>query len=390
LSIDGQWHMQWSNGGEHLDITAHGSMTFNDDLTDVQSMSPGAYLKIRNWSNLVPHTVEIRNEGGSLTHAYFVGGLSRPWDEEARRWLAQELPVLIRRSGLGAEQRTRQILGAKGVGGVLDEIDKLEGDYVRRIYFQELLKAAPFTPATITPVILKVRDVIRSDYDRRVVLTNIASRVQLEGASAEAYLAAVGSMRSDYDRRVTLTALLSKATVTPALSKAVLQSTSAFHSDYDRSEVLRQLVAEAEGARQAAGATSLDSAAVELAVGQMKSDYEKSRVLRDLVAKPNQSADVRRAILTVVAGMHSDYERGMVLKAFVAAHALDSSTTDAFFQSVSALKSDYERAEVLLSVVNQGVLAPSARNAFIGAAESIRSQFDQNRVLAALVRSERR
>ena len=133
-------------------MTLHGDITFTDDLTDVLKLDDGGYLTIRNWSSIVPHTIEIKSAGGTITHAYFVGGLSRPWGDEARRHLATDLPRLVRRSGIGAAPRAQSILQKKGVPGVLEEIDKLEGDYARSV-FQALVKQAPLDAASVLPVL---------------------------------------------------------------------------------------------------------------------------------------------------------------------------------------------------------------------------------------------
>ena len=131
-------------------MRGRGDITFKPDLTDVESLSDGGYLSIRTWSLFIPRTIEIRSEGGRLTHRYYVAGLSRPYDDEARRWLASELSTtLVRRMGLGAESRTRQILAAGGVPAVLDEIRRLEADHVRGRYFRELFRA---TSTRLRPV----------------------------------------------------------------------------------------------------------------------------------------------------------------------------------------------------------------------------------------------
>ena len=50
-----------------------------------------------------------RSSNGTLTRTYFVGGLKRPWDDEAKRFLATQLPIMVRRSGIGAESRVKSI-----------------------------------------------------------------------------------------------------------------------------------------------------------------------------------------------------------------------------------------------------------------------------------------
>jgi hypothetical protein len=86
--------MQFSDNGVRLDATLRGTITLTDDLTDVQSLSDGGSLTIRDWSHVVPRTVDIRSTGGKLTRSYYVGGLSRPWDDDARLFLATQLPLV--------------------------------------------------------------------------------------------------------------------------------------------------------------------------------------------------------------------------------------------------------------------------------------------------------
>ena len=116
------------------EVRMRGTFEAREDLTDLERMSDGGYLVVRVWSLFIPHTIEIRSEGGRLTHRYFVGGLSRRYDDEARRLLANELNRLVRQSAFGAATRVRQILAARGPAGVLEEVRTLDNDFVRGTY----------------------------------------------------------------------------------------------------------------------------------------------------------------------------------------------------------------------------------------------------------------
>jgi hypothetical protein len=374
--------MQWSSNGQRMDVRLHGGVTFTDDLTDVLKLDEGGQLTIRDWSSLIPHTIEIKSIGGTLTHAYFVGGLSRPWDDEARRQLATELPRLVRRSGLGAEQRTQSILQKKGVAGVLEEIDTLEGDYARRLYFQALVKRAPLDAASVLPVLSKVNDrMTSSDYDRREVLATIADRVKLDERAATAYVRAIGPMRSDYDRRQALSALFAMQPLPAGVANLALKSTADMHSDYDRREVMRAALAH--------GASVDKADALFPAIAQMTSSYDKREVLLELIKANAVSADAKNGLLTAAAGVSSDYDRRVVLDAFVKAYGVDRANAGPFFAAVKRMQSDYDRAEVLVALLKAKPLDGSLRQAYVDAAESLKSTYDQNRVLAALVKSER-
>src|SRR6185312_1695427 len=153
------------------------------------------------WTTLIPHTVEITAANGTLTHAYYVAGVKKPWDDEARRFLATQLPLVVRRSGIAADQRVKSIFAKKGASGVFDEIDLLGGDYARRLYLVAFVDVAHLDATTVQPVLQRTGRLMTSDYDRRLVLEHVASHVALDHTAAAAYVQAMSTMTSDYDQR---------------------------------------------------------------------------------------------------------------------------------------------------------------------------------------------
>jgi len=345
-SQSSEWQMNWANNGERMEVRASGSVTFTDDLSDVKSLSDGGYLTIRHTNNGVVRSVEIRSSGGTIAHSYFVGGSARPWDDEGRRWLATELPKLVRRSGLGAESRTRQLFSARGVDGVLDEIKLLEGDYVRRVYFSELFKIARLDAAAMTRTLVLAGSLMHSDYELAETLRASAPVAAKNTASAKAYVDAAGRMKSDYEHRRVLVTLVQTDGAVNTVHDLALESAGSMRSDYEKAEALRAALKSGRLER---------GDALFAVVRAMQSDYEKRRVLMELRTM-NPSRDALRGMFETVAGMQSDYDRAELLLAFV----------NAF------------RGDAL------------ARQAFVDAAQRIHSSYDQNRVMAALVKSESR
>jgi len=335
--------MQWSDNGVRMDVTLHGTIAFTDDLTDVQSLSDGGWITIRDWSRIVPHTVEVKSSGGKITREYFVGGVTRGWDDEGRRFLASVLPHLVRRSGLGAESRVKSIYGKKGTAGVLQEIDLLESDYARRLYLVALVDTARPDAAAAAPILQRVGERMTSDYDRRTVLAHVASHVALDKRAALAYVQAMATMRSDYDTREALNALTK--------SGAGLDGDAAFQ-----------------------------------AVARMTSSYDKRIVLVQIVDRGGISVDTKNGVLAAVAKMQSDYDRRQVLIAFIEKVGVEPPTREAFFAAVDAMGSDYDRAETLLAAVRGMPIDSGNRAAYVASAERLRSKYDQNRVLAAIAK----
>jgi hypothetical protein len=371
--------MRWSDDTGRFDVTLRGSITFTDDLSDVQTLSDGGRLTIRDTSRIVPHTIEVRSSNGTLTHTYDVAGLSRPWDDEARRRLAEMIVRLVRHSGLAAESRVKSIFAKKGVAGVLDEIALLTGDYARHRYYVTLVDVAALDAAAVTPILAQVGQRFTSDYDRGQVLQHIAKRVPLDRRAAAAYVQAVAPTKSDYDRRRTLEALLAARPLPPGAVDLAVRSTADMRSDYDRSEVLRAALQTGPIDR---------SEGLFAGVERMTSSYEKRRVLSEAIDRGAVSADTKKALLSAAASISSDYDRRLVLQQYVKKFGVEAGTTDAFFVAVNRISSNYDRAEVLLSCVEAGAVGGANRDAFVAAAQRIQSTHDQNRVLAALVRAQ--
>jgi hypothetical protein len=374
--------MNFSDNGTRFDVTLRGTITFTDDLTDVQSLSDGGSFTMRDWSHIVPRTIEIKSSDGKLTHAYYVGGMSRPWDDDARRFLATQLPALVRRSGLGAEARVKSIFEKKGAGGVLEEIDLLGGDYARRLYLVALIETASLDSNGVQPLLTRVAQRMKSDYDRRQVLERVASRVKLDRRGAAAYVEATTSMTSDYDQRQALNALV-KSSGSAVDGDTMGTAVTHMKSSYDKRMVLADVLR--------AGSLSTDTKkGVLVAVATMQSDYDRGQVLTDYVKAFGVEPPLRQPFFAAVKMMQSDYERRRVLTEVAKKGAVNSEVQQAAFDVVSMMSSDYDRAEVLLAFVGTQGIDSANRQAFVSAAERIRSSHDQNRVLAALVRSERR
>jgi len=377
-----EWRMQFSDNGSRFEATLRGTITFADDLTDVATLSDGGSLTIRDWSRGIPRTVEIKSESGKLTRSYYVAGINRPWNAEAQQFLATQLPLLVRRSGLGAESRVQSIFEKKGVNGVLEEIDLLGGDYARRLYFVALVDRAKFDATSVRPVLTRVGQQMTSDYDRRVVLSHIAAHVPLDAAGASAYIQSMSTMTSDYDQRLALSALV-KASGANVAGDSMVSAVGHMKSSYDKRLVLADVIGRSQ--------ISVESKrSILVAAAGMDADYDRAIVLTSYVQSYGVEPAVREPFFTAVRAIKSDYERRRVLTGVAAKGGAAREVQQAAFDVVSAMSSDYDRAETLLAfIAAQGVDA-SSRPAFVSAAERLKSSYDQNRVLAALVRSERK
>jgi hypothetical protein len=408
----GSW--SWSNDGEKLQVTYHGTFDFSDDDRDIRAVSPGGSLKLSDGAWLGRHSVEIRERDGQLDRRYYVNGSERPYEPEGRVWLAQNLPKFIRNTGAGAAARVERYLKSGGVTAVMGEISRIESTYVKGIYFRELFKQATLTPEQYRAAMVQASREMKSDYELASMLISIAERLPADEASRDAYFTAAAGISSDYELRRVYSTMLKRGPVTAQTLAGILAHSSTIGSDYELSELLRQIVAQ-----QPLDEKNRDAFFRE--VDTLDSDYERHRVLAAVVSRTSDAA-ILGAALTHAAPMTSDYESGTFLHEILKQTAVEGPLRAPFFKVVTGLSSGYEKGRVLEAVVRkpgtsddtlrevlrssrgmsgyelsqllQAVasvrnLTGDLRSAYLDAADRL-SGYDQSQVLSALVKSERR
>jgi len=412
---DEEFRMRWSEGFNFREVRASGDLTFTDDLTDVQALSSGGVLLVREWTDILPRSVEVQSVNGRLMHRYFVAGFERKWTSDSQRWLADRLPALVRRSGLGARSRVRQIFAARGVDGVFDEINNVEGDYARHLYLDELkVIAAPLDSSLLVRVIAFAGAAINSDHYLAETLRDIAPLAVSDLSATRAYADAADRIDSDYEHKRALVALFKAGKRAAGSEDLALASAANIHSSFERVEVLR--VAVQEG-------WSGTGESLFKAIAELDSDFEKRRILLVTLKTPSSGSNVEKQQLAAAATIDSDFECAEFLIAFLKQSSVDAAAQTAFFDavdtidssferrrvltslvrgdqfsrellpgvlaSVSTMESDYDRAELLLLLLKRQPVEAAARETLFNIVENMGSSYEQGRVLVALVKAGR-
>jgi uncharacterized protein YeeX (DUF496 family) len=196
-----------------------------------------------------------------------------------------------------------QLLAKGGPNAVLDEINNLQSDYVRSIYFRKLLEQ----PSLPSPVILRIinqsAQQIHGDYELARVLMTVAGKYDLpDEASRTAFLNASGKLKSDYEHSRVLIELLKRPNISPANVEMALNSAATMKSDYEKSRVALALIGETSfSAKDVPNYLKL--------VSSIHSDYEKSRDLIAVLQRYQLPPAAANQIINAAANMTSDYEK---------------------------------------------------------------------------------
>ena len=336
-----EWTWQWRHNNVSLELKLRGKAEFNDDYTDVVSISPGGSLRIKDERGGKTRRIEITPSGdGSLNRSYSVDGQARPYDREAQEYLARFLNEAVQQAGLDAAPRARKILGSRGASGLLDETSKIQGDYVKRIYFQELIKSGSLDAQSARRMIDQVAREVTSDYEKAQTLIKLAETPLDRAQWGAAYIEATRSITSDYERKRTLSALLAKGNLSRDELLLAIKAASEISSDYEKAETLIK-VSQGQNDKNNWGAAYIE------ATRGMSSDYERARALMTLLNKGNLSREELLLAVKSAAGMSSDYERARVLIKVVGAANGDEAVRNAVIDAARAMSSDHERDRVM-------------------------------------------
>jgi beta-lactamase regulating signal transducer with metallopeptidase domain len=341
---DGQnsW-VVWSGHDCSVTIRTNGKVTFDDAEQDVASISSGGRFVVTHEDGDRQRTYTVTARRGELQREYRVDGKDAEMDEGFARWRATLVLEYIRRTAYDAANRAKRILAAKGVDGLLAEIDEIASDWAKGQYFRALVSSGSLDDPTTARIVDQVGRTLESDYEKGQVLGAIEPRHLENEAVRQAFTRAAGPMSSDYEKRQVLSKVLAVGKPSPVVTSTMLDLAATIESDYEVAELLIGL------AKTGAVTGAFDPAYLK-ALGTIESDYEKHRALAALFASgPRPQATV--------------------------AAALEAATT---------IESDYELASFLVELAQKGLITKDLRPLFRRALEKIGSTYERQRALAAL------
>jgi beta-lactamase regulating signal transducer with metallopeptidase domain len=358
---------RWRDESRDLRVKIWGDVTFAPDERSIATLSPWGYFEIEDVKGWTRRRLEVRPAASGAPEAkYFVDGREKPLDETGREWAAATYPFLMRELGMDVEGRVGRILARRGVAGVLEEVNLIRGDNVKRKYLDRLTEQATLTADELRQVAMSVRK-FSSDNEKAEFLLANARRFAADELRTS-YFHAVDSINSDNDRRRVLVGMLEADGHSPETVSLVGKSAKSINSDNDKAEVLIAIP-------QAVGDTGC---ALLKAARTIQSDNDKARVLRE--AGYVDSTQCRDAYFAVVNLIQSDNDRWTVLRGMLERPGLDAATYRSVAGAARAMNSDNDKANVLTLLSKY-----YAEEGFFDAVNSIHSDNDRKRVLKAVL-----
>jgi hypothetical protein len=344
---DSQTHIRYSDGDRTLEIKARESLEFTDDDADIKSISRDGYLMIEEARGGTTRKWEVRQGAdGRPQSSFYLRGQAHPLDPDARAWLAEVLPDVIRNTAIGARARVLRIKRQRGAGGVLDEISLIKSDGAKRIYFRELFNSGNLDATTLRRAARQIGHEIHSDGEKAILLNESADLFLVHQSIAPDFFEAIGSIQSDGEHRLVLSALLKRNLNDENVLRA-LKSARPISSDGEKANLLVQhteVFLNHPSSLQAFFETT-DS---------LSSDGEHARVLNALLKRPGLSRENLLRALRSAERMSSDGEKANVLIHAARVYASDEAALSAIADAARTISSDGEKSRVLSAIARHG------------------------------------
>lgn len=334
------WTWNNSDDGRKIEVKVENKVEFNEDYSDVAAIPYDGALRIHDSRG--PRTFRLvitSGSSGELRRDYSIDGQVRTFDAEGQAWLRRVLLQGVREGGLDARNRAQRILKQRGVRGLTEEITYLKGDYVRRIYFEELLQAPGVSNQDLKTAIRNASSTISGDYERAQMLLQVGKVFLINKELLPDYFEAASRLKSSYEHARVLAGALNRDELSKEALAAIAQSAAKIESDYEKASLL------IKGAERYQGDLSSRMEWLH-AVRTIGSDYEHHRALSGALKPRVISIEALSDLVRSAARMKSDYEKASFLIEAMNHYRGDAQLRAAFLETARTISSEYERGRV--------------------------------------------
>jgi hypothetical protein len=370
-----------SNGFDNFNVEYRGKIEITDDDKDIKSMSDDGFLEISKTVFGSKRSIVIEAQGnGKIKKEYYEGRTEKPWEPGGKAWLAEILPEVVRTTTLCAESRVARFFRQGGTTAVLNELDKIESDYVRSGYANLLMKQ-PVQAKDYSAIINKLAEKTDSDHYMTEFLKNHTDKFLQNKEATTALFSATRKMDSDHYKTVVIKAALKGQIASLENVKIILQAASQMESDHYVTEVLSSLLNQNNltdgivseiinttqsiesdhyktvvltSAMDKPGLSSIAYGRVVESVKTIESDHYITQVLENLLQN-KLTDDVLNTLLTILPSIESDHYKTQVFITLLKRQDLKEEQFDKLMLSFDRMDSDHYKTVVLQQAMASGI-----------------------------------
>lgn len=351
-------------------IKLHGAITFNEEETDVQTLSPGGRIAYEKDHGKLQITSD---KNGELS--YQIDGKAKSaFTADEQRLIADCIRFLID-SGIGAKDRAAKLYASGGFEAVLMEIPRFK-DHVKTSYMNSLSQEKTLSKKDLATLITKSNDLLSSDYYKSSFLQTLKP-AQLENKDVSAaYIESIGSVESDYYRSEVVKRVLTSPLADNEYNK-MLSFIQLMDSDYYKAGLLSTLLKSADiSDEQFAKLLSVSAT--------LDSDYYKSEVLSSLLKQTKASENRYSLTIAAMDGIQSDYHKGQIINQLIDKNITATDEWVSLLRYTEKIRSNYEKSKILQRIAKAMPNEAIVKECFLEMAKGISSDYEYGKVMRAV------
>ncbi|WP_430815392.1 hypothetical protein [Carboxylicivirga sp. RSCT41] len=402
-----------------FDLKYKGVIELSEDNKMITGISANGFVEINktafgNNRRLFIHA----DDKGTITYEYYVGKTETAFDPEGKKWLAEVLPDIVKRSDLGVESRVRQLYSKKGLRAVLDAMEDLpssstysyssewnvftiktssyksgssasKNTFLKTLVFDNQLKNQD-----IVPVLNEIEEV-RSNSTKGTLIRHILENYKLNTEQLAAVLDATSTHDYNTERGSTLRIFNKFYTDEFAIRKGYFDIIEEMEINSEKGNVLKHLVKNKKlsndswvsmlhaiddfSSEREKGALMLylipylpkDEVVMDAfrdVLDDMSDSYyilkgEITTALLDAALESGKRKSDKSTLLNYLEtarGISSNSQRGLILRKANRLFINDEEVVDAYFETLNGLDSEMEMYNVLLDLLNKNKLEEAA------------------------------
>lgn len=351
-----------------IDFHLEGKVQFNDDFTDIVSLSPDGWLRLDVTDDGERHRLAIEPGRDGLVRTWSVNGHEQPYDAEARAWFAAFLLELDHRTAIGVDQRLPILLKKGGVAAVLAETAQMPSDYARGVYYSKLAATTRLSNADVVRVLDQAASMKTGDYYASQLIKDLGARAEGDAGVRAAMFRTIQAMSSDYYRAEAVQQAVGKDRLSAGELDLLIDVVQKMDSDYYKADLMKKILA--AGSIDAAQRTRLATVARDI-----HGDFYAAEFVKALAASGEAGPGGALALIDATATIESDYYRSESIQAILGNAALSEADLLAIVTKVAATTSDYYRAEMLRGVLAHRAVTDAVRQAVLDATAGMSSTY---------------
>ena len=362
-----------NNGKDKLEINYTGEIKFTDDEAAIKSMSKNSYLKY--WKNDRKLRVKC-NVNGELSYEMFDNGRKlNPEDAEGKKFLAEAIQGMIS-VGFDAQGRMKRIVEKGGLHALLNEVDRLDNDFIKSMYLENLITNDSIHPDQITEIAKKIGTQIGSDFEKGKLLQKFSPTQLKDSLTTKAYFEAVVSVGSDFEKANALKHII-KQPLSKEQFNSALSASNTVGSDFEKANILKELLHQeiVAGENLSPFLNSAD---------HVGSDFEKANILKELIDKKQFEGENFTNLLSSINRVGSDFEKTNLLKKLANKEFQTEEQWIGLITETAKIDSEFERGNVLVQIAGKMPKSEQVKTSYMNVAKTINSEVDYGKVVKAV------